>query len=97
MNNFAITPMVQETLSAWYRFDDATFQVKIYLSSCKKQCCFYHEKLGEVRIDKESETLHSFTKPLTDHYKHFLLSVVQQWKHQFPHYQMDEQKIKQHL
>lgn len=93
MNNSAISPMVGETLTAWYRFDEATFQIRLYLSSCKKLYCFFHEKLGEVRIDKESEKLHSFTKPVTSHYKQFLLSVVQQWKHQFPYYQTNEDEL----
>lgn len=97
MNNSVITPLVKEALSAWYRSDDATFQIILYLSSCKNQYCFFHQKLGEVRIDKKSETLHSFTHPVSEHYNQFLLSVVQQWKRQFPYYQMDEQEIERNL
>lgn len=97
MNNSAIPPMVKETFAAWYRLDNVTFQIRLYLSSCKKQYCFFHQKLGEVRIDRESETLHSFTKPVTGHYKQFLLSVVQQWKHQFPYYQTNEKSIQAEL
>ncbi len=93
MYNSAISPMVKEALTALYRFNDETFPIRLYLSVCKNQYCFFNPALGEVRINKECETIHSFTLPVSNHYKQFLLTVVQQWKHQFPYYQTNEQEI----
>lgn len=93
MNNQVITTMATETLFAWYKLDDEVFQIRLYISSCKNLYCFFNSKLGEVRFDRKSELLHSVTRPVTVHYKHFLSAVVQQWKYQFPHYQKSEQEM----
>lgn len=89
MNNDTFAPIEGETFTALYRSANATYYIQLYLSACKNQYCFFHADFGETRIDKKSEMLLSSSQPISNHYKQFLFSVVQQWKHQFPYYQMN--------